>query len=510
MKKILNSDQFRELDAYTISSEPIAPIDLMERASTKCVEQLEKDFPKMRQILIVAGSGNNGGDGLAIARLLTQKGHACEVCLLGNEEKLSPDNSRNLDRCRSHGVSVLINPNIEEFLEKIQSSQVLIDSLFGNGLDRPIIGQLEEIVNAVNQHPDIVSIDLPSGMACNPYTFNHYQENLAIIKARFTYTFQVPKLNLLLDDLQQFCGTLRILDIGLNSEFHSSFPTQDYVVEMKDCKAGIIPRSSIGHKGSFGHALIIAGQYQMMGAALLASNACLRSGVGLLTLHCPADSVQLVQSSIPECLVDISKDKLESRPNTIDPSVINRATAIGIGCGLGTSAETSNSLKGFLANNHWLEKPIVLDADALNMLSQLKEGLEYIKDSNVLLTPHPKEFDRLFGANDHCADRLSILTEQCQKLGIHILLKGATTVLGTPSGERLFFNFPNSGMAKGGSGDVLTGIITSLLAQGYSVKNAAMVGIGAHASAGFMAKEEYSEHVMLPRDVLDGLKSFFM
>jgi len=510
MLNVINAANFRQLDAYTIQAEPIASIDLMERAAFACVQQLNLDYPESKKITIFAGTGNNGGDGLAMARHLTNQGKIDRVIVSGNIEKCSKDFSINYNRCKSNGIEILENPSLAEISESLEQSDLVIDAIFGNGLTRPVEGRLSEVIELINTQKDVVSIDLPSGMAADPEAFDHYTSEVAIVRATKTYTFQVTKLNMLLDDLMEYYGQIEILDIGLDKNYQESLPSLGRLALLEDCTNLIRVRTSAGHKGSFGHALLLAGQYKMMGAAILATRACLRSGVGLLTLHTPAKAVQVVQIAIPECLIDISTQDNTISALDISKETIEKSSAMGIGCGIGAETLSPVELVDYIGHYTNEGKPCLIDADALNILSKDNNQLVRLRGRPVVLTPHPKEFDRLFGKSYNCFERLKVLKQKAKELQIHILLKGATTALAKPNGDVIFFPYANSGMAKGGTGDVLAGIITSLLAQNYPIEDAAVVGIGAHTSIGYKAKKQYSEHVMLPSDIVEGLADYFL
>lgn len=495
MLPLLTADQFRQADAHTIAHAPIASIDLMERAATHCANKLMEHTAYDVPVAVLAGMGNNGGDGLAMARILRMAGQQ-EVRVLVPRYKPegSPDFEVNLRRAQEAGLAV-------EFLEEgaelphFAPGTLVIDALFGTGLQRPISGWLKQLVRAVNQRrAKVLAIDLPSGLFADDNTGNDPE---AIIQADRTYTLELPKLSLLLPDTGRFAGEWEVVPIGLDRVFIASLKTDAVMLEAADMSALLPARRRFAHKGDFGHAWLLAGGSGKMGAALLAAHACLRSGVGLLTVHVPACQENLVHAALPEAMVspDGHGEHLSTLPK------FNKAAAIGMGPGIGTDGDTARLLKLLIQ-----EAPasLVLDADALNLLAENKTWLAFLP-AGTILTPHPKEFERLAGkaANDH--ERLMQAKELARRLRSVVVLKGACTAICSPDG-RLFFNSTgNPGMAKGGSGDALTGIITALRAQGLDALSAAVLGVHAHGLAGDLAAQELGMDGMLPSDLIERL-----
>jgi len=503
VQKIFTASQFRELDAYTIEHEPIASIDLMERAASLCFDRLMEDLGTDLPYLVVCGTGNNGGDGLVIARLLAKAHAKVQVFIAGDPKSGTADFKVNLE-CLGHTDATIL----DEFPNQCELDAVIVDAIFGNGLSRPAGGLFATVIEKANELNAVrISIDLPSGLPADPDTFDVYDPQNAIIRADRTYTFDSYKKSLLLDDLEPYFGKVEILDIGLDVAYRDSLDSDMFSIEISDGKRRLSQRLTSGYKGNFGHALLISGQKNMMGATLLASTACLRSGVGLLTVHCPADGQLALQTGLQEAMTLPS-----SNSDNVDPKDIDTAkyTAIGLGCGIGKDAQMSRCLIQFLQTSLLTGKPHVIDADALNILSDYDEMEQLLQNTNTVLTPHPKEFDRLFGAHGNRYERIQKARYKAQELNIHILLKGARSVLLAPSGESYYFPFPNSGMAKGGSGDVLSGIILSMLAQGYESTNAVIISVCAQASSGYAMREKYGERVMLPGDVAEALSGFFV
>jgi NAD(P)H-hydrate epimerase len=488
MLPVLTARQVREADAHTIAHEPVASIDLMERAARSCALRIQALFPA-GPLLVVAGPGNNGGDGLAIARMLRQQGREVEVVLavFGSP---SPDNATNQERLRGMGVAIRMADNAGQ-LPRPAPGTTVIDALFGTGLSRPLTGPAKELVQALNASgAPIVSIDLPSGLFSEDNAGNDPE---AIVRATVTLTFEVPKLALLLRDNAAYYGRVEVLPIGLDAGFIRSLPCRIGVIQPQDLQPLLLPRLAVGHKGDFGHALLIAGSKGMLGAAVLAASAAVRSGAGLVTTHVPNDETDLLHAAVPESLVslDADPDRATALPK------LERASVVGIGPGLGTDARTAPVLKVLIQE---ARVPLVLDADALNILAEHRTWLAYLPQDTIL-TPHPKEFDRLFGASSSSYDRLMKARDMAVKHGLCIVLKGAPSATCDRSGQIVFNDTGNAGMAKGGSGDVLTGLITGLRAQDYSAQASCWLGNHLHGLAGDLAAERLGMDGMTPMDL---------
>ena len=483
--KILPVEIIRELDAHTIKHEPIKSIDLMERASKAFVQWYTSKETTDKSICVVAGTGNNGGDGLAVARLLTEKGFKVEVLIVGDPSKGSDDFKINLDR---------LPVKSKEYKKGgLPKSDIIIDAIFGSGLSRPVKdGIFADAINEINTHQaEVASIDIPSGLFSDKPT-----PSKTIIKATATVSFQLPKLVFMMPENFEYVGKWHIVDIGLDESFIEKSDTNNFYITAKDVKSLVKKPLKYDHKGSNGHAFLIAGSYGKMGAVILAANAALRSGLGLLTIQIPKSGNSIIQSTVPEAM---------TLPDVYDLviSLINgegNYSGIGIGPGIGQDPITVKALSKFLNET---SQPLVLDADALNIISENRELLEIIPE-NSILTPHPKEFQRLVSStwiDDF--EKLEMLKSLSSKLKSVVLLKGAHTVIASPEGKLYFNSTGNPGMAKGGSGDILTGIITGLLAQGYSSLKAAKIGVYLHGLAGDMASHELGEIAMNAGDILD-------
>lgn len=489
--KLFSTKQIAEIDRYTIDNEPIAEIDLMERAAKHIYYELSAELPYYQPMLFFAGPGNNGGDALALARMYAEEGCECSVYLLYSGKQLSGSLATNWQRLKDQGKAKLhVVRNTEDF-PILKPDTVVIDGLFGSGLSRPLTGLPAFLVQHINNSLcSVYSIDIPSGLMGEDNTGNNPEH---IIKAITTLTLQFPKISLLFPENSQFTGNMEIVDIGLHPDGIETTETSWFFTEKKDIRKLIPARPKFSHKGTYGHALLVAGSKGKMGAAILASQACMRTGVGLLTVHVPKDGYSIMQTSISEamCSVDINNDIVSILPD------LEKFNAIGIGPGLGTHTETKEVFGQLLQN---MKVPLVADADALNIISQNRELFNKLPAKSIL-TPHPVEFKRLFGETENSWHRLQLLREAAQELNIIIVLKGAYTATALPSGKIYFNPTGNPGMATGGSGDVLTGIILSFLAQGLSPEDAAISGVYLHGLAGDLAARKISQPALIASDL---------
>lgn len=474
MKKLLSVDQLRQWDAATIASEPISSIDLMERAAKACTVWLFRNGFAHRAFTVVCGVGNNGGDGLAIARLLVQA--SCQVqavVIVGNAERASADFTENLRRLNALNLHV---PIVTDF-STVNDVDVCIDALFGTGLDRKPEGVYQAAIEAMNQKAcALVSIDVASGLPADFTTF----EPVLLVDADFILTFQQWKEVFFhpkpLANLKRK-GDVHVLDIALLDGFRSSAPCTTFTFDRRDAAVRMADRSRFSHKGSFGAAFIAAGSEAMPGAAILSVKAALHSGCGLVFAHVPASVSRSVQTAAPEAMT-----AADVHPSALShPFIPEKVTAIACGPGIGTGGEQCNFLLALLDDR----RPLVLDADALNLAAIHPLILQKIKSHrNCILTPHPVEFDRLFGTHANLAQRLATAKRQTTDLNAVIHLKGAFSVTVTPDGRTIYHTTGSAAMAVGGSGDALTGLITGLLASGCSREDAVMLGVALHGTAG--------------------------
>jgi NAD(P)H-hydrate epimerase len=489
--KILSAEQIRQWDTYTITHEPIASIELMERASREFTLWVVQRFPpKAHSIYIVCGVGNNGGDGLAVARLLQSFDYDITVIYCLTSHVCSEDNQINRQRLDNTPIIELAEntpfPNVKQ-------NSLLIDALFGAGLNRPIMGYWGDWINYLNQQSCIrIAIDIPSGLFADKSSEGN------ILKADFTVSFQKPKLAFFFAGNQDFIGEWEVLPIGLSPEFQVETPF--YTID-KSVGQILKKRKKHDHKGSFGHGLMVAGSYGKMGAAILATKAVLRSGAGLVSAHIPACGYEIMQTAFPEAMTQIDENE-----RIITRIEINgNHKVVGIGPGIGTSHITAKALEALLQQTNI---PMVLDADALNILAQQPDLLANIPAGSVL-TPHPKEFERLFGSTKNDFERNYLQRTKAKEWGIYLILKGAYTVVATPQGDCYFNTTGNPGMGTAGMGDVLTGILVGLLAQGYTPLEASLLGVYLHGLAGDLAVEVKSQESLIASDVLAYLGKAF-
>ncbi|MBR4804252.1 MAG: NAD(P)H-hydrate dehydratase [Bacteroidales bacterium] len=473
MQKIFSASQIRQADAYTIQNEPISSIDLMERAVTACFNWITDNLSDSRNVTIVCGMGNNGGDGLALARMLS-KDRTVHVVILESDNE-SPDFKTNLERlekCQNVFISTWIK--FEPF-EIPFGTDLLIDAVFGTGLNRPVEDWRAAAIKAMNAHKSSIhlAIDMPSGLFADKAT----PADSAVFEADITLSFQFAKMAFLFPENHRYVGRFVILPIGLSPEFISNESTPYYLVDDIAVPAHFTHRQKFSHKGTYGHVLLVAGSYGKMGAAILSARACLRTGAGLVTAHIPEKGVACMQTAFPEAMVSIDDD--EAVFSSL-PADLGRYNVVAVGPGIGTSEKTQAALSHLL--NH-CPLPMVIDADALNCIAMEKSLLDDIP-ANSILTPHPKEFERLAGKWDSDFERLKMQCDMSRKFGVIIVFKGAHTTVSLPDGRVYFNTTGNPGMATAGSGDVLTGIIAGLLAQGLAPKEAAVYGVFIHGRAG--------------------------
>lgn len=482
MSKLFTATQIKEWDNYTILKEPISSLDLMDRAISVCYAWILETFPAEQHFTILCGSGNNGGDGLALARMLLQNKFEVRV-IISEKENRSSDNSKNLERLRILNAEV-----ISKFHDKISlpKNTVIIDAILGTGLHNAAEGIELNMIHWINaQHHKVISIDLPSGLIAD-----NYLPDAEFVNANITLSFQQYKKCFLFVETAQACGEIIILDIGLSKNFEHKQSSDEFILNKSEVQGLYKPRNKFSHKGNFGHSLLVNGSKGMMGAAILSAKACLRSGSGLLTLLIAEDERFIIQSAVPEAMCIFRED------NSFQIE-LRKYNAICIGCGLGNSQEAKDLLNAIIYN---YQKPLVLDADALNIISSYPELKAQIPKGSVI-TPHPKEFDRLFGSSSNTFERHEKQKLMSKHLGIYIVLKGRYTSITNPIGETYYNINGNPGMATGGSGDVLTGIITGLYAQYQEMQTACLIGVYLHGLAGDLAAEKHSEEALIASDI---------
>ncbi len=493
--KIFPTHLVRKLDEYTMEHEPIASIDLMERAAQALIEAIIRKWDALVPVTVFAGPGNNGGDTLAVARMLSEQNYKVEVYLFNPKGELSADCRTNKERVERMDNIAFTEVSTQFVPPVLTDKHLVIDGLFGSGLHKPLTGGFAAVVKYINSSPGtVVAIDVPSGLMGEDNTLNVRSH---IVRADVTLTLQFPKLSFLFSENADLVGEWEVIDIGLSPEVIEETETDYYLTEAEEIHAMIRPRKKFAHKGNFGHALLIAGSAGMAGSSVLGARACLRSGVGLLTVHAPKINVPVLQTTVPEAMV-LADPNLEVFSTPVDTDDYQ---ALGIGPGLGKEEETEQALVEQLA---LCQIPVVADADALNLLANQRKALHTLPKGSVL-TPHPKELERLVGKCQNSYERLNKARDLARTAQVHIILKGAYTAVIAPDGKCYFNTTGNPGMATGGSGDALTGIVLALLAQSYPADEAARIATYAHGLAGDFARKKVGETAMTAGDIVQGL-----
>lgn len=493
--KLFKRAGIKNIEQETMLLQSISELELMERAATEIAAEIESRWGKNYNIYAFAGSGNNGGDALATARILSKKGYTVKAYIINPKDSLSPACEENKERLRMETEA-----EIEEIIQsfnppRLTNNDVIIDGIFGIGINKPLVGGYASIVKYLNvSNAKIVSIDIPSGMMTESNSANNKQ---AIINADVTITVCQPKIAMLLAENQKYIGELVSIDIGFAQEAMAREETDFYLTEHKDIASLIKKRDKFAHKGTFGHGLLIAGSKGMAGAAMLSSKACMRSGIGLLTVCTTECNRDIQQMCVPEAMVETTGNSthISSTPST------SKYDAMAIGVGLKQHEDTEQvTIKAIASANC----PIVIDADAINIVSRAIEVI-YNTNQEGIITPHIKEFERLVGEYTDSYDRIEKAIEIAKETNKHIIIKGANTAIITPKGKCHFNTTGNAGMATAGSGDVLTGILLALLAQGYNCEDSARIGVYIHGLAGDIAKEQKGEISLIASDIIDFL-----
>ncbi|MBK9763127.1 MAG: NAD(P)H-hydrate dehydratase [Flavobacteriales bacterium] len=501
MLPILTNTQIREVERAFMVSSSVTPLELMEQAARQCTDRLLRDiaqgeFGPATTFVVVVGMGNNGGDGLVIARLLTAAGISVRVLRVLHKEERSLEHRVDHLELLKIGVPCV---DIADPLGEVElfGNEVVIDCLLGTGVSRPPTGLLRNVIrNLNNSGRSIVSIDLPSGLV-EPGSDQPFDPE-SCIRADRTFTFEVPRPALLLAGTGPFAGRWELVPIGLDPELLGASARFGEWVEATDVRDHLMQRPRFSHKGTFGHALLIAGSKGMFGAAVLATKACLRSGVGLVSAHVPDKLATTMHLAAPEalCSIDHSPDHVAQLP------LLEQFSAVAIGPGLGSHPESSTVVDTLLSS---VEVPLVLDADALNILANNPGWFRHLS-KNTVLTPHPKEMDRLLSSPSISGfERLERTREFALEHGCIVVLKGAYTAICLMDGNVQFNSTGNAGMAKGGSGDVLTGLLTGFLAQGYTPHHAALIAVHLHGSAGDLAATALGMDAMHAGDLIEYL-----
>ena len=489
--KIFTAAQISNWDQYTITQEPITAVDLMERAATASFEWIKKNISLQQPVVVCCGTGNNGGDGLVIARLLLKAKYNVSVYTLNSKKNTEAYQI-------NHKKLKLLHPGFHEVntikdFPSFPKNTVVIEALFGTGITQPLRGIAAAwVIQLNNQQLQIISIDMPAGLCAD-----HFSAGNAIIKAAVTLSFETNKLVFLLPGIATYIGKIELLPIGLNKNYYAHTPTRFETVDTNTIREIYKPRDAFAHKYNFGHALIYAGSKNMMGAAVLCTKACIRSGTGLATIQVSPDCEAIIHISIPEAITTSAEDNEKKWV---------KKTAIAIGPGLEIIPKNKQLLKKLIANK---DTPLVIDASAIVMLAGATSLLPLRKIHPAIITPHGGEFEKLFGKTNNPFEQLELAMEKAHSLNCYIVLKGHHTLIACPDGTGYFNTTGNAGMATAGSGDVLTGILCGLLAQGYSEKDSCIFGVYLHGLAGDIAAENYTQEAMISRDIIDGLSTAF-
>lgn len=488
LQKIINITQIRKADEHTISKKEITSFALMGQASLAFVKAIEPLLDHSLKIAIVSGAGNNGGDGFAITRILRSKKYTVQPFLVQFKDTLSPDCDINFQKL-DDTISIKSTSEVPDFSEY----NVIIDAIFGFGLSKPITGFIKHVVESINKAKKTVyAVDVPSGLYCDKLP-----DSDTVVQADLVVSFQRPKLSFFFPENGNHVKNWKTVAIGLDEGFIQQQESNYFILNDRIANT-LIPRPRQSHKGSYGHALLIAGSYGKMGAAVLSLKACLRSGVGLLTSYIPKCGYQIMQSSIPEamCITDENEEFVTQLPE------ISKYDVLAIGPGLDINEKTTLVVKKLVSES---SSPLVIDADAINIIAQ-NEELKSLLPKNSVLTPHIKEFDRLVGKSDTSTERFQKQLEFSAKYQCIVVLKNAYTVISSPEGNLYFNTSGNQGMATGGSGDVLTGVITGLLAQNYLPLHAALLGVYFHGKAGDEAACKKGYNALIASDIIDALR----
>lgn len=494
--KIFTNSEIRQIDQYTIENEEIKPIELIERVARAVADEITARWRQSKPVVIFAGPGNNGADALAAGALLSESGYKVHAYLFNiGGNKLSPECTVCRDRlAQCHGVG--ITEVIDTFMmPDLQRNLLIIDGLFGSGLRDPLKGGFSYLVQRINEaKATVVSIDIPSGLAGD---WNPALISRDVIHATLTLAVQHPRLAFFIADNAEMVGEWKVLDIGLSQKAAAEIKAKFYLVEEVDVYRALKRRQLFSSKADYGSALIYAGSYGMMGAAVMAARGALRSGVGKVTIESPQCGYPIIQSTVPEALYSANQGQMyidHMRP-------AHRYNAIAVGPGIGTNETTLRALEELLLSS---KTPIILDADALNCIAMKPAMLNSLPMLSII-TPHAGEFDRLFGNHTSMESRLRKACEVARHYHILIVLKGHYTAIIRPDGKIYFNSSGSPAMATPGSGDVLTGMLAGFMAQGYNPEIATLLAVFLHGLAGEIAAEEHGDYGVIASDIADNI-----
>ncbi len=492
--KIFSKEQIYKGDVLTAEKQNISSADLMERAGEQIFNWIHMRMQGAQvPIHVFCGIGNNGGDGLVLARYLIIHGYNVKTYVINCSDKRSKDFLINYDRIKNVTKKWPELLNCSNDFPEIHPDDIIVDAVFGIGLNRPVDDWVKALfVHFRTTKAFTLSVDIPSGL----YTEKAVIDEDAVVWAGYTLSFASPKLVFFLPETAKYTEQWEVLDIGLDPEFLFETITEVDLIGKNEVLPMYKPRDKFSHKGQFGHSLIIGGSYGKIGAVTLSSRAALSSGVGLVSAFVPKCGYTALQSSFPEAMVitDVDDEEISAIKFNIEPTVI------GVGMGLGTSTKTTKAFETFLKNN---KVPLVIDADGINILSKKKTLLKSLPAQTVL-TPHPKELERLIGTWENDFDKLSKVKTFSKKYDVIVVIKGANTI--TVYEDKLYINTTgNPGLATAGSGDVLTGIITGLISQGYNALSATIFGVYLHGKSADIAVEDFGYQSLIASYVIDYL-----
>lgn len=508
--KLVTGATMQQIDRRTIEEFGIPGIELMEHAGRNCAEHMDAVFgmEPLLKVVVVAGLGNNGGDGYVIARALREKGWETEVLLLGFPADIAGDALVNLERLPQEMVFAC--PTIEELVRqawRLEEASVIVDAIFGTGLQREVTGLQAAAIDLMNRAGrPILAVDIPSGV--------HAGTGAVLgcaVRAERTITFGLPKLGQVLSPGAELCGRLVVMNIGIPEEVLAAAPGVD-LIDLAAVVPLLQPRSRNSHKGQFGHCLLVAGSVGKSGAAAMAANSAVRSGAGMVTAAVPASINAIMEVKTTEAMTLPIADHGHGffAASSLDPLLVaaQGKTAVAIGPGIAANESTIALVHGLVKQ---IEQPLVLDADALNALATDVAVLQSAASKTIILTPHPGEMARLTGTTVAAieADRIGAASRFAQTYGVYLILKGARTIIAAPDGQLAINTSGNPGMATGGMGDLLTGLLVALLAQGYSPWTACRLGVFVHGLAGDRVAQQKGEMGMSAVDVQEELPYTF-
>lgn len=491
--KLFTNEQIRDIERYTTENEGVSPLELIERVAEGVTDEICMRWRPNKPTVIFAGPGNNGADALAAARLLYERGFRPEVYLFNiGGDKLSQECIASRDKMRQEVPDIAFTEVKSRFnMPQITNNHLVIDGIFGSGLREELQGGFKTLVQYINEErATVVSIDLPTGMFGD---WNPQMVSRNVVHATLTLAIQFPRICFFIADNADMVGEWKVIDIGLSEAAIASTPVNFCLVEKRDVQHRLHHRKPFATKADFGSAILYAGSYGMMGAAVLASRACMRAGAGKLTVGAPRCGYEILQTAVPEAM--FQQVRAEGRIAEIRPE--RSFNAVAIGPGIGTNEMTVKAVEDFLAT---VSHPVILDADALNCMAIRPAMLNSIPVLSII-TPHAGEFDRLFGIQPSAEARLRKAIEMAKYYNILIVLKGHYTAIVRPDGKVYFNASGTPAMATAGAGDVLTGTLLGILAQGYSPEVASIIAVFAHGLAGELAAAEHGEYGVTAGDI---------